>query len=175
MQCPACQHALLPLQVGTVTVDACDGGCGGVWFDAFELKKVDEAHESEGQLLLNLRRDPGLEVDRELRRKCPRCLTHVMMRHYTSPKKLVLVDECPGCGGYWLDAGELAAMRQEHGNEVERDRATREHLSKLFDPLIEEASELRAERLEQTMRLAHTLRFICPSRYVPGKQDWGAF
>ena len=25
-----------------VTVDVCEGGCGGIWFDAFELKKFDD-------------------------------------------------------------------------------------------------------------------------------------
>jgi len=98
-----------------------------------------------------------------------------MMRHYMSPKKLVLVDECPGCGGFWLDAGELAALRGEHVTEVERDKVMQERLSEMFDPMLEEASKLRDERLEQSMRLARTLRFICPTNYVPGKQGWGAF
>lgn len=175
MQCPACDHALQPVTVGSLTVDACEGGCGGLWFDAFELKKVDEAHESEGEALLNVRRDPGLQVDHERRRHCPRCANIVMMRHFTSPKKLVLVDECPSCGGYWLDAGELAALRSEHATEAERTQATRDRLSQLFDPLLEEAGALRHERVEQALRLARTLRFICPSAYVPGKQEWGAF
>lgn len=175
MQCPACDNALRPITVGTLTVDACDGGCGGLWFDAFELKKVDETHESAGEDLLNLRRDPSVQVDHDQRRSCPKCPSIVMMRHYTSPKKLVLVDQCPGCGGYWLDAGELAALRSEHSSEVERDQAMRERLSEMFDPLLETASAERKERLDQTMKLAHMLRFICPSHYLPGKQKWGAF
>lgn len=175
MRCPACDTPLTPLTVGTLTVDACEGGCGGLWFDAFELKKVDEAHESAGEALLDVRRDPSVRVDHERRRNCPKCTSLVMMRHYTSPKKLVQVDECPGCGGFWLDAGELAALRGEHATEIERDAAIQGRLAELFDPMLEEASELRRERLEKSLQVATMLRFICPSHYLPGKQEWGAF
>jgi len=27
-------------------VDVCQNGCGGIWFDNFELEKVDEKHET---------------------------------------------------------------------------------------------------------------------------------
>lgn len=175
MHCPACDNVLQPITVGTLTVDGCDGGCGGLWFDAFEIKKVDETHESAGAELLDLRRDGALQVDHERRRKCPKCPDMVMMRHYTSPKKLVLVDECPSCGGYWLDAGELAALRNEHATENERDQAMNDRLAEMFDPMLEEASELRRERLEKSLQVARMVRFICPSHYLPGKQHWGAF
>jgi Zn-finger nucleic acid-binding protein len=36
-----------------------------------------------------------------------------LQRHYFSAKRRVEVDQCPNCGGYWLDAGELAAIRAE--------------------------------------------------------------
>jgi Zn-finger nucleic acid-binding protein len=34
-------------------------------------------------------------------------------RHFFSAKRRIEVDECPNCGGYWLDAGELAQIRAE--------------------------------------------------------------
>jgi Zn-finger nucleic acid-binding protein len=36
-----------------------------------------------------------------------------LKRHFFSAKRKVEVDQCPNCGGYWLDAGELAAIRAE--------------------------------------------------------------
>ena len=36
-----------------------------------------------------------------------------LKRHFFSAKKRVEVDQCPNCGGYWLDAGELEAIRAE--------------------------------------------------------------
>src|ERR1044071_6617213 len=41
MQCPACFNELSPFHVGSVAVDVCQGSCGGIWFDAFELQRVD--------------------------------------------------------------------------------------------------------------------------------------
>ena len=41
MKCPACYNELTPRRAGQITVDVCDGGCGGIWFDNFELKRVD--------------------------------------------------------------------------------------------------------------------------------------
>ena len=42
MKCPACGNELSQMVAGEITVDVCKGGCGGIWFDHFELQKVDE-------------------------------------------------------------------------------------------------------------------------------------
>ena len=113
MKCPACFNELSPLQVGTVTVDVCQDSCGGVWFDAFELQRVDEQQELAGEPMLEIRRDTSLVVDATRKRSCPRCQNMKLQRHFFSAKRKIEVDECPNCGGYWLDAGELAAIRAE--------------------------------------------------------------
>ena len=120
MKCPACFNQLKPLTVGSLTVDVCLGGCGGIWFDAFELQRVDEPQES-AQWLINIERDPQLHVDFSRKRDCPRCEGVKLTRHFFSAKKKVEVDQCPGCGGYWLDAGELEKIRDEMG-EVAKQR-----------------------------------------------------
>ena len=103
------------MRAGSVTVDVCDGGCGGLWFDQFELQKVDEPHETAGEILLHVHQSHGVAVDYTRRRHCPKCPALVMMRRYFSPQRLVEVDECPGCGGLWLDAQELGRIRRELG------------------------------------------------------------
>jgi len=113
MKCPACFNQLTQLQVGNVTVDACQDGCGGIWFDNFELQQVDEQKETAGELLTEIRRDPTVVVDPKRKRECPRCPDMKLQRHFFSAKRKVEVDQCPNCGGYWLDAGELAAIRAE--------------------------------------------------------------
>jgi uncharacterized protein len=94
-------------------VDVCQGGCGGIWFDAFELQRVDEQDEAAGEPLLNIQRDERLALDRSRKRECPRCEGVKLHRHFFSAKRQVEVDQCPNCGGYWLDAGELALIRAE--------------------------------------------------------------
>ena len=119
MNCPACDRGLLEMVAGDITVDVCKGGCGGVWFDNFELRKFDEPHEA----LLDIEQDESIQVDHDKRRNCPRCETQVMMRHFFSVKQHVEVDECPSCAGMWLDYGELHQIRTQNGNDREREKA----------------------------------------------------
>ena len=65
MNCPACPNQLQQMTVDDITVDVCKGGCGGIWFDNFELKKFDEPHEAAGEELLDVDRDQSLVVDTE--------------------------------------------------------------------------------------------------------------
>lgn len=128
MKCPACYNELTVLRVGNLTVDACHGGCGGIWFDAFELQRADEPHETAGELLLQVRRDEDLAVDASRKRECPRCAGVKLHRHFFSAARRVQVDQCPSCGGYWLDAGELAEIRAEQ-TETARAAASRPGIS----------------------------------------------
>ncbi len=131
MKCPACFNNLSQLQVGTLTVDVCQGGCGGIWFDAFELQRVDEEEETAGDALLQIQRDLRVVPDTTRQRQCPRCTGMKLRRHFFSPKRRLQVDECPNCGGYWLDAGELAMIRAEK-SEANRAAQTPSTISSEF-------------------------------------------
>ena len=121
MNCPACESELTEVDAGKITVDACKSGCGGIWFDRFELEKVRDGSDVEGQSLLAIGKGPK-KVDPTRRRKCPKCDV-VMMQHFESVMKKVTVDQCPKCNGYWLDAGELQAIREEYRTESDRSEA----------------------------------------------------
>jgi len=113
MKCPACFNELTEITIGGVTLDACDGGCAGIWFDAFELQRVDEQREVAGDQVLHLQRDPDLTVDFQRKRECPRCAGIKLKRQLFNPQVRVEVDHCPQCAGYWLDAGELEKIRAD--------------------------------------------------------------
>lgn len=113
MKCPACFHDLFEISVGSLRVDACHGGCGGIWLDAFELGSVDETNEP-AEPLLCLTRDETLVIDTQRKRECPRCRGIKLHRHFFSARRQVQVDQCPNCAGYWLDAGELQQIRAEN-------------------------------------------------------------
>lgn len=175
MKCPACEKALKQVNVGDVGVDVCEGGCGGMWFDWFELEKFDEPHESLAEPLLPIEKNHSVTVDRSRRYNCPKCDGIVMMRSFFSVKGQVEVDECPGCGGVWLDAGELEKIRGLFDSEEERHEAAREHFAREFgDELAVIEAELAA-RLEKVERISNMLRFLYPSHYIPGRQDWGTY
>ncbi len=45
--------------------------------------------------------------------QCPRCQQTMRERERQTPSgDLVVMDICPGCGGIWLDAGELEKLSQ---------------------------------------------------------------
>ena len=99
----------------------------------------------------------------------------VEFENYVSVKRQVVVDECPNCGGHWLDPGELRTIRTEYASEEERERAASEYFSEVFGPELAAAHAETQEDLARARRIAYAFRFICPSYYIPGKQDWGAF
>ena len=175
MKCPACDRELEEMAAGGVVVDVCDGGCGGIWFDHFELRKFDESHESEGEALLDVKRDPEVVVDHSLRRGCPNCPGVVMMRHSFSPGDNVEIDECPKCGGIWLDAGELAAIRNQFENEEERAKAAKAWLDRTINAHLTRARKEDQRTQSSAERIAHTLRFLCPSYWVSDNQDSAAY
>jgi len=145
MKCPACFNQLTEMQVGSLVVDVCDGGCGGIWFDAFELKQVDEEDEAAGEPLLHIRRDVNVKVDALRKRDCPRCPEVKLQRHFFSAKRRVEVDECPNCGGYWLDAGELGQIRDELAQTA---TDAQKHPTSLSGDVLRYLYRLRPERRE---------------------------
>lgn len=113
MKCPACDRKLTRLPAGPVLLDACQHGCGGIWFDAEELAKVSKTTPAEKQPAAEISRDPKLQVDEERERKCVHCRGVKLERKLFSLGSGVIMDCCPRCSGLWLDHGELELIRAE--------------------------------------------------------------
>jgi len=175
MKCPTCNTQLTEETLGDVVVDVCKLGCGGIWFDNWELKKLDEPHEHLGEPLLDVKVAPGIEVDRSKKIECPKCDGITMMRHFFSVKREVEVDECAACAGIWLDVGELKKIRDQYNTEEDRKQAAKEYFDEVFGDKLSRVRGESEESFEKAQRIANIFRFICPSYYIPGKQDWGAF
>ncbi|MBN1765221.1 MAG: zf-TFIIB domain-containing protein [Sedimentisphaerales bacterium] len=175
MKCPVCDNDLTPRPVEDITVDVCDGGCGGIWFDNFELQKMDEKHERPGEQLLDIPRDENIVVDHSQQRNCPKCPDVIMMRHFYSVKHEVEVDECAACAGIWLDYGELGQIRNLFASPEEEKQAMQKFLSENVGRHLAQMEAQDEVELAKARRIANIFRFICPSYWIPGKQDWGAF
>lgn len=174
MICPACRNEMTAVTIEGVTVDVCQDGCGGMWFDNFEIKKFDEVHESAGRQLLELTANPKITVDTSAKRQCSKCDVP-MMQHFFDVKRQIAIDECPGCGGIFLDAGELAAIHEKYPTEEQRDREAQDLLAKEIQPHLQKLHTESQAGQQKARRFANALRFICPSYYIPGDQTWGAF
>jgi uncharacterized protein len=112
LPCPRCSTSLSRMPIGGITVDVCES-CGGLWLDRLELARFEEPDSVLGEALLaHLSQFPVAIVDRSARLHCPRHPVVVMMRRAFSPAAPIQIDECPQCGGVWLDADELAQIRR---------------------------------------------------------------
>lgn len=175
MDCPACHRTLSPVEADGISVDVCKEGCGGIWFSWMELQRFDEPKEAAGEVLLDFPRRPGVAVDPGPL-TCPQCADKIALkRHFFSVKRDVAVDECPACGGYWLDPGELRTIRTAFDTDEARRAAADAYFSETFGSQLADAHAETEEQLARARRVANMFRFICPSYYIPGEQQWGAF
>ena len=156
MQCPACGNILQGTTVAEVSVDVCRGGCGGIWFDNHELRKFDEPHETAGEALLDVERNPSIHVDLHRKRDCPRCRNTSLTRRLFHAQRHVEIDECPTCGGVWLDYGELGEIRSAQASEQGRDKAMEEYLREVL------GSDAAAGELDTDSQTARVFRFLTP-------------
>ncbi|HPB68067.1 MAG TPA: zf-TFIIB domain-containing protein [Candidatus Omnitrophota bacterium] len=171
MKCPACNRELQKMAVKDLTVDVCKGGCGGIWFDNFELRKVDEQQEAAGEALLDIPRDKNIKRDASQIKACPKCEGIKMMKHFFSVQRNVEIDECGACGGIWLDYGELGRLRQEYATEDDRKKAAQAYFADVFGGKL---ATMRAEnqaKLEEAQRIAGVFRFMCPPHFIPKKRE----
>lgn len=110
MKCPACKNPLREKGAGGMTLDVCYGGCGGIWFDATELERVSA---QAATALHTIWQVPVSPVKLSEPRPCPRCPDTILERKWFSDLKRVEIDQCPKCGGIWLDAGEFSRIYEE--------------------------------------------------------------
>ncbi|MEQ9823570.1 MAG: zf-TFIIB domain-containing protein [Puniceicoccaceae bacterium] len=176
MKCPRTGTDLKTITISGITVDFSEA-CGGVWFDNYELIKFDEAHEQGGaELVALMEQHRNDAVDLNARLHCPKCKTIVMARHFYSPLREIEIDRCPNCGGVWLDAGELAKIRENFPSQCDRERASQALVDAAFaDPAFQAQLSDSQAKVDAARKFAHLFAWLCPSRYLPGKQDGAAF
>ena len=108
MNCPKCRAGKLEtLKLHTkqghdLELDQCSI-CGGIWFDRGEIEEylTGTVEVIDVPLL-----DPAVSVELDFREAtCPRCSIKLQKTHAPQNEK-IQGDNCPQCGGLWLDAGE---------------------------------------------------------------------
>lgn len=112
LNCPRCLQPLAHLRLGGVDTDVCEH-CGGLWLDRLELARFQDPADPFGDALVaHLGQFPTPLIDHSQRVRCPRHPDTIMLRRPISAAKPTQIDECPRCGGLWLDAWELAELRR---------------------------------------------------------------
>jgi Zn-finger nucleic acid-binding protein len=103
MTCPKCADTLHEVDsYERVTLDFC-GGCKGIFFDAGEVAMYFELSSDLPQL------DGSRAESKPTQLPCPKCGGRFEELRFGAPDPLV-VDRCNGCGGVWLDRGEVPRL-----------------------------------------------------------------
>ncbi len=109
--CPRCVGDLETKSINDVEVDVC-GACAGVYLDRGELNQL--GTHTEGDIEFCTVRDGLLETeDGQGVAHCPKCEGRPAMGKVEClSETAVVLDYCEGCGGLWLDEGELEQINQ---------------------------------------------------------------
>ena len=123
LTCPSCGKKMqkIFLNEQNFNIDICLDGCGGIFFDNRELKKVDEKSECINEILAAIKDKKFTKPNTTAKRRCPAC-NAVMVQNNSKYSCEFKVDECYSCGGVFLDSGELLNIRKESSNEEEKKR-----------------------------------------------------
>ena len=169
MNCPVCKKPLVDEDFCGVQAHVCENGCKGLYFDWLQMQKLDHKNQGFGDALQAALKYPRKNDENRERLHCPKC-TLPMYRHMFDLDKEVNIDECYGCGGIFLDSGELQELR-DHSMSREEEEAYRK---KLVDDMREaKALDQQVAKDEQRAdALAHYTRFLRLSYYATGGKDW---
>lgn len=160
MKCPRTNTELKTVKVGKVPVYVSEE-CGGVFLENQTLKLFECPKDRRGEALakhLSQYHNDTIDIDKRV--SCPSCTDVVMLRRYYSPLHVVEIDECPGCGGIWLDTGELAKLQSLMLNEKDRAILRAELMAEHRVPKVEGMEHIRDtwikrdEKIDALMDLA---------------------
>jgi Zn-finger nucleic acid-binding protein len=101
------------MKVGSVALDVCQSGCGGIWFDAEELERINAQIPGGKNPAANIERTVEVDAGEDRVLKCVHCRGVKLERKLFSLGSGVIMDCCPKCAGLWLDHGELETIREE--------------------------------------------------------------
>lgn len=166
MKCLRCQNEMKHLSNNQIEVDVCLSGCGGIWFDGRELKRMDEVHEVDQSFLETLSQGQHQKKsDQGQRLNCPKCSGITLMRRFHSPSRSVEIDECAGCGGLWFDAGEYTQIIKEYPTEESRKKAAEAFVSDVFGKNFDKLISDQKEKQDKIQKITQMLKFLTPSSY----------
>jgi uncharacterized protein len=166
MKCPICAKEMTEQNFGGVNVDVCKDGCKGIWFDWMELIKLDEKDEGLGGALKEAMEFPRVNDANRAPLLCPKCGIK-MHSHKYQQSRFVNVDECYNCGGFFLDSGELRAIKEKHMTDQEEKQYAEQMLADM--PEYQRAKQNLEKEKQRAAAVHGQTRFLRLSYYLTGK------
>lgn len=166
MICPVCSKEMTQEDFGGTLVDFCRDGCQGIWFDWMEIVRLDEVGEGAGENMQKALDLPHADDAARGPIKCPKCGITMHAHKYKAAKD-VTVDECYSCGGFFLDAGELKAIKDRHMTEQQEADFAAKLMS--GNPQWNDANAGLKKQQARASAIHGFTRYLSPSRFFTGK------
>lgn len=114
ISCPSCDGVMHSLQYEGITIESCEA-CDGEWLDGDELGKIlairqvlfDDDTRRAVEEVEPIHGKPFYRIGRGSR--CPKDGFELKPVNYGGNAGIIL-ERCTGCGGMWLDNGELEKL-----------------------------------------------------------------
>ena len=158
MNCPVCSKFMVTVDFGGAQVEVCREGCKGLWFDWFELAKLNDPSEGAGEALQQALRYPRTNDGKRPRLQCPKCRMPMVAHKYDGIEQ-VNIDECYSCRGVFLDSGELKEIRHHRISSDEEDAYLQKLLSE-SSAVRAADNHLKALRAERDAAMRNWTRFL---------------
>jgi len=168
MRCPKCKVLMQRIEYEDVPIRLC-GECGGTWLSELSLKAI--MHKRQQRLPEPVQQKFLDLADRSDSKEELACLScgKIMTKQAFMDWDDIVIDRCAGCGGIWLDPGELEKIQiyweyaQDHPELVNWSALERKALAEA--QLAVRKAELR-ERAEVGRYLPGT--WPVPAQGLPG-------
>lgn len=114
MNCPACKHSMVILELNQVEIDYCSA-CKGIWLDNGELELIfSNSNQKEISKSFTVKKD-----FLEAKRRCPICKKKMEKVEFENTG--IILDRCTNNHGLWFDSGELKSIlksAEENNNKM---------------------------------------------------------
>jgi Zn-finger nucleic acid-binding protein len=168
MNCPSCKLELNKIWAWGLAVFVCRGSCAGLWFGRFEVLKLAGQSSGAGERLLKVPRAEGVRFFRNVEAICPHCKTSLLMRHFFCRERDVEVCQCAKCGGFWVDAGELAKIIEPSFlTEEKQKQAVASYFKTIFDQRIAKMNLANEDIFGSARSIVKIFLFLCPEKFQP--------
>ncbi len=167
MNCPSCSHPLTEQSAAGIAAHICIGGCGSLWLEILQVRRLAERLPGQGQSFLFADRAGGVRLFRNPEHPCPRCETTLLYRHCFSRRQELEIDQCSKCGGLWIDPGHLAGLGDASITSGNKKELAREFFVELFDNKVRRMNFVNDDMLEAARQIVYVFRFLTPEDYFP--------
>ncbi len=169
MKCPSCNNQLSQFDISAISVYACDGGCGGFWFDRDAIKKLKQCPHSSGKSLFTINRALGIRSFRDVTHICPKCTTTLLYRHFFDKNHEYEINQCAKCGGFWIDVGILADIPLSQENANIQDSRIKDYFYTLFREKMVSMDLTKLESVEAAQNIIQIFEFLSPKEWITEK------